>query len=149
MAEEKLKELGIDIDPDFVKAMEMAAIPVDTSKYCLKPALAVDRFLYLSGAGPLRADGTMDKGKLGDGSISMEDAQAAARRVGYCHLAAIRVAAGSLDRVQCIVKALGMVNSAPDFGGQPAVVNGYSELMKAVFGEDNGIGTRSAVGMGA
>jgi enamine deaminase RidA (YjgF/YER057c/UK114 family) len=127
MAEAKLKELGIDTDPDFVKATEQAAVPVDTSKYCLKPVLVVDRWVYLSGAGPLKADGSMDQGKLGDGSISIEEAQVAARRVGYCHLAALRAAVGSLDRVERIVKALGMVNSTPDFGAQPAVSKAHHQ----------------------
>jgi enamine deaminase RidA (YjgF/YER057c/UK114 family) len=147
-AEAKLVELGIASDPDFVAALEQARVPVDTSKYCLKTVKIADKLVFVSGAGPNKADGTVVTGKLG-ADISLEDAKAAARLVGYQHLAAVRNAVGSLDKIQCIVKALGMVNSSPDFGEQPAVVNGYSELMRDVFGEANGIGTRSAVGMGA
>ena len=74
--------------------------------------------------------------------------QAAARQTGLAILATVRSHLGSLDQVVRLIKSLGMVNCTPDFGDQPKVINGYSDLMKDVFG-DAGIGTRSAVGMGA
>ncbi|RFC45783.1 MAG: YjgF/YER057c/UK114 family [Verrucomicrobia bacterium] len=78
----------------------------------------------------------------------MEEGYAAARQVGLAILATLREHFGSLDRVGRIVKLLGMVNSAPDFYDHPKVINGCSELFAQVFGEEHGIGARSAVGMG-
>ena len=80
--------------------------------------------------------------------MSEEEANAAARVVGLAVLATLRAHLGSLDRVSRFVKVLGMVNCTPDFGTQPRVINGFSDLMVEVFGE-NGRAARSAVGMGA
>lgn len=77
----------------------------------------------------------------------MEEAKIAARQVGLTMLSTIITHFGSLDKIKRIVKVLGMVNSAPDFGEQPLVVNGFSELMADIFGKEHGIGVRSAVGM--
>ncbi len=87
-----------------------------------KPVLVVDKFLYVSGQGPINTDGTLMKGKV------------------ETHF-------GDLKKIKRLVKVLGMVNSAPTFEQHPAVINGFSELMAEVFGEDNGVGVRSAVGM--
>src|SRR5439155_21412016 len=103
--------------------------------------------LYVSGHGPLRPDGTMHTGRLG-ADLDVVAGQAAARQTGLAILATVRSHLGTLDKVVRLVKSLGMVNSTPDFGEQPKVINGYSDLMKDVFG-DAGVGTRSAVGMGA
>jgi len=105
--------------------------------------------LYLSGKGPPEgADGTIPKGKLGAG-ISIEDGYQHARRVGLVLIAAMKDAlSGNLDRVEDIVKVLGMVNAAPDFEDHPKVVNGCSDLFVEVFGE-RGRHARSAVGMGS
>jgi enamine deaminase RidA (YjgF/YER057c/UK114 family) len=109
-------------------------------------AKRVGNLLYLSGKGPERADGTMPKGKLGAG-VSVEDGYRHARQVGLVLIAAIRDAlGGDLDRVEGIVKVLGMVNAAPDFEDHPKVINGCSDLFVEVFGE-NGRHARSAVGM--
>ena len=110
-------------------------------------AMRVGDLLYVSGHGPLRSDGTMITGKLGV-DLDVPAGMAAARQTGLAILATLRAHLGSLDRVVGLVKSLGMVNSTPDFGEQPKVINGYSDLMKDVFGEA-GVGTRSAVGMGA
>ncbi|MCA9209644.1 MAG: RidA family protein, partial [Planctomycetales bacterium] len=72
-----------------------------------------------------------------------------ARQTGLAILATLQAGLGSLDRVKRVIKVLGMVNSTPDFGEQPAVINGCSELFAKVWGEDAGVGARSAVGMGA
>jgi enamine deaminase RidA (YjgF/YER057c/UK114 family) len=89
----------------------------------------------------------MITGKLG-ADMDVPEGMEAARQTGLAILATVRAHLGSLDKVVRLVKSLGMVNSTPDFGEQPKVINGYSDLMKDVFGEA-GVGTRSAVGMGA
>jgi enamine deaminase RidA (YjgF/YER057c/UK114 family) len=111
-----------------------------------KPVLIIGKFLYVSGQGPMRSDGTLITGRLGD-SLSLEEGKQAARQVGLTMLSTIKGQIGELNGIKRIVKVLGMVNSTPDFGQHPAVINGFSELMAEVFGEDNGIGVRSAVGM--
>jgi enamine deaminase RidA (YjgF/YER057c/UK114 family) len=111
-----------------------------------KPVLVVDKFLYVSGQGPLLPDGTLIKGKVG-ADMDMAGGKLAARQVGLTMLSTIKAHFGDLNKIKRIVKVLGMVNSAPHFENHPAVINGFSELMSEVFGEDNGIGVRSAVGM--
>jgi len=111
-----------------------------------KPVLIVDKFLFVSGQGPIKQDGSLIVGKLGD-NMSLEDGKMAARQVGLTMLATIKNHIGDLNKIKRIVKVLGMVNSSPDFGQHPAVINGFSELMAEVFGDDFGIGVRSAVGM--
>jgi enamine deaminase RidA (YjgF/YER057c/UK114 family) len=111
-----------------------------------KPVLIAGKFLFVSGQGPMRSDGTLITGRLGD-NLSLEEGKEAARQVGLTMLSTIKAQIGELNGIKRIVKVLGMVNSTPDFGQHPAVINGFSELMAEVFGEDNGIGVRSAVGM--
>jgi enamine deaminase RidA (YjgF/YER057c/UK114 family) len=109
-------------------------------------AKRVGNLLYLSGKGPESADGAMPKGKLGAG-MSIEEGYRHARQVGLVLIAAIKAAlGGDLDRVEGIVKVLGMVNAAPEFADHPKVVNGCSDLFVEVFGE-GGRHARSAVGM--
>jgi len=108
-------------------------------------AKRVGNLLYLSGKGPESADGTMPRGKLGAG-VSVDEGYRHARQVGLVLIAAIKGAIGDLDRVEGIVKVLGMVNAAPDFEDHPKVVNGCSDLFVEVFGEA-GRHARSAVGM--
>ena len=81
--------------------------------------------------------------------LTVEQGMECAKLVGINILATVKHALGSLDRVKRLVKTLGMVNSTPEFTQHPAVINGFSELMADVFGEDAGVGARSAVGMGA
>jgi enamine deaminase RidA (YjgF/YER057c/UK114 family) len=111
-----------------------------------KPVLIIGKFLYVSGQGPLRTDGTLITGRVGD-TLTLEEGKKAARQVGLTMLSTIKAQIGELNGIKRIVKVLGMVNSTPDFGQHPAVINGFSELMAEVFGEDNGVGVRSAVGM--
>jgi enamine deaminase RidA (YjgF/YER057c/UK114 family) len=111
-----------------------------------KPVLVVDKFLYVSGQGPILPDGSMKKGKVG-ADLSLDEGKNAARQVGLTMLSTIKTHYGDLNNIKRLVKVLGMVNSAPDFEGHPAVINGFSELMSEVFGPDNGVGVRSAVGM--
>ena len=128
--EAKLKEIGI----------ELPEIPAAGGNYL--HGLLSGNHLYLSG----KVDRTV-VGKVGT-DVTVEEAYAAARQIGLYHLAVMRAELGSLDRVKRVVKVLGMVNSAPDFGKHPAVINGCSDLFVEVFGE-NGRHARSAVGMGA
>ena len=103
---------------------------------------------YVSGHGPLQPDKTLMTGKVG-ADLTEAEGKAAARVVGLGILATLKQHFGTLNRIERLVKSLGMVNSTPDFGTQPAVINGYSELMVEIFGEEAGVGARSAVGMGA
>ena len=103
--------------------------------------------LFLSGVGPLRPDGTSVTGKVG-AAITTADAYQAARLCGLALISNMRAALGSLDRVDGILKVLGMVNAIPDFGEHPEVINGCTDLFVEVFG-DAGRPARSAIGMGS
>ena len=134
-AEARVKELGLDLsNPAGPIANYVAAV-------------TTGKLVYLSGKGPTGPDGTMMAGKVG-ADLTTEQAYEQARLVGIQLLAALRAHVGSLDNVTQVVKLLGMVNSAPEFGDQPAVINGCSDLLVEVFG-DAGKHARSAVGMGA
>ena len=103
--------------------------------------------LYLSGKGPFNPDGSVPTGKLG-GTLTIEQGYQHARSVGLTLIAAMRQALGDLDKVEGIVKVLGMVNATPEFGDHPKVINGCSDLFVEVFG-GAGRHARSAVGMGS
>lgn len=113
-----------------------------------KPCLIAGNFVYVSGHGPLLPDGSLIKGKVGD-DMDVEAGKAAARQVGLAILATLKKNLGSLNRIRRVIKVLGMVNATPDFEKHPAVINGCSELFATIWGEENGIGVRSAVGMGS
>jgi enamine deaminase RidA (YjgF/YER057c/UK114 family) len=133
-AESRIKELGLFLPPP----------PKPGGNYL--PAVRVGNLLFLSGHGPTRVDGVPSaRGKVGR-DLSLEEGYKAAREVGINLLGTARALLGSLDKVKRIVKVLGMVNSAEGFGDQPKVINGFSDLMVEVFGE-NGRHARSAVGM--
>ena len=134
-AEQKIRELNLELPP----------APSPGGVY--KPIVIAGNMAYISGHGPVLPDGTMMTGRVG-ADLDLEGGRAAARQVGLAILATFRVQLGSLDRVKRVIKSLGMVNCTPDFGEHPQVINGYSELMGEVFGEE-GIGARSAVGMGS
>ena len=104
--------------------------------------------LFMSGCGLRNLDGSSITGKVG-ADLTTEQGYEAARLVGLNMLANIKAVAGVLDKVKRVVKVLGMVNAAPDFKEHPKVINGYSDLMIEVFGEDAGKAARSAVGMGS
>ena len=130
----KIKELGL----------ELPTAPKPMGVY--KPVLVIGNLLYVSGQGPLKSDGTLIKGRVGN-DLDPEQGKKAARQVGLAMLSTIKANIGDLNKIKRLVKTLGMVNSSPDFDQHPAVINGFSELMAEVFGEENGIGVRSAVGM--
>jgi enamine deaminase RidA (YjgF/YER057c/UK114 family) len=131
---ERIQELGLVLPP----------APPPAGLY--KPILVVDNFLYVSGQGPMQSDGTLYKGRVGD-NLNLEQGKLGARHVALTMLSTITTHFGDIDRIKRLVKTLGMVNCTPDFGDHPLVINGYSELMADVFGPDNGVGVRSAVGM--
>ncbi len=126
--------------------LELPPAPKPAGVY--KPALIVGDLCYVSGHGPLLPDGTLITGVVGD-SMTQEQGYEAANQTGLAILATLKAHLGSLDRIDRVVKLLGMVNCTPEFGAQPAVINGCSELMASVFGDDHGVGTRSAVGFNA
>jgi enamine deaminase RidA (YjgF/YER057c/UK114 family) len=126
--------------------LTLPAPPRPVAKY--KTALQIGNLLYVSGHGPLKPDGKMIQGRVG-ADLSMEQGKEAARVVGLAILSTVRNTLGSFDKVKRLVKTLGMVNSTADFKDHPLVINGFSELMAEVFGDDAGVGTRSAVGMGS
>ena len=113
-----------------------------------KPVVIVGNVAYVSGHGPYRGPDDYICGRV-SADMSLEEGKEAAREVGLAMLATLKKELGSLDRVKRVVKLLGMVNSTPDFGEHPKVINGCSELFGQVWGEENGIGARSAVGMGS
>lgn len=129
-----------------VKALGLKFPPAPKPAGVYKPLLVVDKFLYVSGHGPVNIDGSLMQGRAGD-NISDEEAKVAARQVGLTVLSSIITHFGSLNKIKRVVKVLGMVNCTPDFINHPYVINGFSELMADVFGEEHGIGVRSAVGM--
>jgi enamine deaminase RidA (YjgF/YER057c/UK114 family) len=103
---------------------------------------------YVSGHGPLKPDGSLITGRVG-ADLDLEAGKLAARQVGLAILATLRSQLGSLDKVKRVVKVLGMVNCTPGFMDHPKVINGCSELFAEVFGPEDGVGARSAVGMGS
>jgi enamine deaminase RidA (YjgF/YER057c/UK114 family) len=137
-AEQKLKELGLELQPPNKPIANYV------------PWVRTGNLVFLSGAGPNRPGDTRFKeyqGKLGR-EYSIEEGYQAARQTAYSLLCALKDAVGDLDKVKRVVKVLGMVNSVPEFGDQPKVINGCSDLLVEVFGE-KGKHARSAVGMGA
>lgn len=122
--------------------------PVPTPAGIYRPVVVLNQVAYVSGHGPLRADGTYICGRVG-ADMTLDDGRIAARQVGLTILASLRTSLGSLNRVKRLVKSLGMVNAATDFTGHPQVINGYSELMVELLGQEAGVGARSAVGMGS
>ena len=125
--------------------LELPRAPKPVAVY--KPLVITGNLAYLSGHGPVRTDGTLITGVVGR-DLDLEGGKAAARQVGLALLSTMREQLGSLDRVQRVIKILGMVNSAPDFYDHPKVINGCSELFAEVWGTEAGVGARSAVGMG-
>jgi len=132
--EAKIKALGLELPP---------APPALGIYY---PVVISGNHLYVSGQGPVQSNGELIKGKVGS-DLSLEEGQLAARQVGLTMLSTIRAQIGDLDRIKRILKTLGMVNCYPEFEQHPQTINGFSQLMVDVFGQESGKGARSAVGM--
>ena len=132
--EEKIKSLGLELPP----------APPSGGIY--HPVLITGNQLYVSGQGPFQSDGQLIKGKVGS-DLSLEEGQLAARQVGLTMLSTIKAQLGDLEKIKRLIKTLGMVNCLPEFEQHPQVINGFSQLLVDLFGEKNGKGARSAVGM--
>ncbi len=122
--------------------------PPPTPLGVYKPLLVVGSFVYVSGHGTVKQDKSLIIGRVGD-DMTKEEAKLAARQVGLAILATLKANLGSLNKIKRVIKVLGMVNCVPEFDKHPFVINGCSELFAQVWGEENGIGVRSAVGMGS
>jgi enamine deaminase RidA (YjgF/YER057c/UK114 family) len=133
--EQQLQKLGITLPK----------IPAPAGNFT--PFIRHRDLLFFSGQGPVLEDGSLAKGKVGM-DVSTEQAYEHARRTGLVLLSSMREALGSLDRIEQIIKVLGMVNATPDFNDHPKVINGCSDLFVEIFG-DRGRHARSAVGMGS
>jgi enamine deaminase RidA (YjgF/YER057c/UK114 family) len=133
--EQRLEALGLTLPP----------VPTPVANYI--PYRLAGNLLYISGQGPKRPDGTYRTGRLGR-DISVEEAYQEARLTGLQLLAVAKAALGSLERIEAVLKLLGMVNAEPDFADHPKVINGCSDLLVDVLGEA-GRHARSAVGMGS
>lgn len=134
--EKKIREMGL----------KLPVLP--TSKGIYKRCLQEDKILFTSGHVSVNSDGTYIKGKLGK-DLTDEQGQEAARQCGLAILASIKDHFGTLDKVKRVIKILGFVNAVPEYEKHAIVINGCSELFAQLWGEDYGIGTRSAVGMGS
>ena len=132
--EEKIKVLGLELPP----------APPSGGIY--HPVVISGAHLYVSGQGPVKPDGQLIKGKVGT-DLSLEEGQVAARQVALTMLSTLQAQIGDLSKIKRLIKTLGMVNCHPEFEQHPQTINGFSQLMVDVFGEENGRGARSAVGM--
>ena len=135
-ADERFEQLGLNLPP----------APAPLGVY--KPYLIDGKYLYLSGHGPVQDDKSLIIGRVG-ADMTQEDGKLAALQVGLTMLSTIKTNLGSLNKVKRVIKVLGMVNCSPDFEKHPFIINGCSELFAKVWGEENGIGVRSAVGFGS
>ncbi len=132
--DDRINELGLVLPP------AAKAIGV------YRPCVSIGNLCYTSGHGPLKPDGTLITGCVGMELDQLEGYEAA-RQTGLALLASLKAHLGSLDRIKRVIKLYGMVWCTHDFDQHPAVINGCSELFRDVFGEETGIGARSAVGM--
>jgi enamine deaminase RidA (YjgF/YER057c/UK114 family) len=135
-ADAKIAELNLQLPP----------IPKPGGVY--KPVVIVGNMAYVSGHVSLKPDGSIITGRVGS-EVDQEAGKKAAEAAGIAILATLRHNLGSLDKVKRVVKTLGMVNSTAEFTNHPEVINGCSELWAKVWGTENGVGARSAVGMGS
>lgn len=134
-AEDRIVELGLELPPP----------PPPGGVY--KPVVVIGSVAYVSGHGPLLPSGELITGRLGD-TMEVDEGKAAAKQTGLALLATLKDQLGSLNQIQRVIKLLGMVNATPEFGSHPQVINGCSELFRDIWGDD-GVGARSAVGMGS
>jgi enamine deaminase RidA (YjgF/YER057c/UK114 family) len=135
-AEQRFAQLGLKLPP----------APAPLGVY--KPCLVVGNFLYVSGHGTVKDDRSLIIGRIGR-DMDKEQGKLAAQQVGLAILSTIKTHIGSLDKVKRVIKVLGMVNCVPEFEKHPFIINGCSELFAKVWGEENGVGVRSAVGFGS
>lgn len=122
--------------------------PAPKPKGVYKPLLQDKNYVYVSGHGPVTLDDDLLTGRVGS-EVDKEQGKQAARQTGLAILSTLKTNLGSLNKIKRVIKILGMVNCTSDFEEHPYVINGASELFAEIFGEENGIGVRSAVGMGS
>ena len=132
--EENIKTLGLELPP----------APPSGGIY--HPVVITGNYLYVSGQVPVQSDEQLIRGKVGK-DLTLEEGQIAARQVGLTMLSTIKSHIGDLGKLKRLIKTLGMVNCYPEFEQHPQTINGFSQLMVDVLGEENGRGARSAVGM--
>ncbi|HTF19162.1 MAG TPA: RidA family protein [Chryseolinea sp.] len=128
--------------------LKLTLPPAPTPLGVYKPFLVVGNFVYVSGHGTVKEDKSLIIGRIGK-DLDIEEGKLAARQVGLAILATLKQNLGSLNKIKRVIKVLGMVNCVPEFERHPYVINGCSELFASVWGQDNGVGVRSAVGMGS
>lgn len=128
-----------------LQSLNLQLPPAPQAMGLYRPLTISGGLAFTAGHGPLLPDGTLVCGCVGR-DLSVEQGHAAARQAALAMIASLRAQLGSLDRVARLVKTLGLVNSPPEFTDHPAVINGFSELMRDVFGEESGVAARSAVG---
>ncbi|NDG45776.1 MAG: RidA family protein [Flavobacteriia bacterium] len=129
-----------------IKALGLILPPAPKPLGVYRPLLVEGNFVYVSGQGPVLDEKSLIMGKVG-GDLDKDQGKNAARQVGLTMLSTLVTHLNSELRIKRVIKVLGMVNATPEFEEHPYVINGFSELMVEVFGEDYGIGARSAVGM--
>ncbi|MBN8852535.1 MAG: hypothetical protein BGO55_02155 [Sphingobacteriales bacterium 50-39] len=134
-------------EEQFVR-LDLSLPPAPSPVGVYKPYLIEGKYLYLSGHGPVQNDRSLIIGRIGK-ELDMEQGKLAARQVGLTMLSTIRTHIGDLGKIKRVLKIFGMVNCTPEFERHPYVINGCSELFAAVWGEENGVGVRSAVGFGS
>ena len=127
-------------------ALNLELPPTPKAMGLYRPIVVVDKLVYLSGHGPLRRDNTPLCGRLGE-DLDTDAGFEAARLTGLAMLATLKAHCGTLNGIKRLVKTFGLVQATPKFCEQPAVINGFSQLMRDVFGDEAGIGARSAVGV--
>lgn len=130
------------------EALNLTLPPAPTPLGVYKPFLIDGNHCYVSGHGPLIAASSFITGRIG-ADMDMDEGKAAAQQVGLAILATLKENLASLNKIKRVIKVLGMVNCTAEFTGHPYVINGCSELFAKVWGTDNGVGVRSAVGMGS
>ena len=128
------------------KALGLTLPPAPKPLGVYKPFLIVGNIAYVSGHGTVKDDGSLIIGRVGE-ELDIEEGKYAAHQVGLAILATLKQNLGSLDRIDRVIKVLGMVNATLDFERHPYVINGCSELFAKVWGDEKGVGVRSAVGM--
>ncbi|MGN6385251.1 MAG: RidA family protein [Verrucomicrobiota bacterium] len=126
-----------------VARLELPPAPKAVGVY--KPLIISDKLIFVSGHGPLKPDKTLITGKVG-AELSVEEGKAAARQVGLAILATLN-SQNLVEKIRRVIKIFGMVNATADFTEHPSVINGCSELFAEIWGEEFGVGARSAVGM--
>tara|TARA_B100000780_G_scaffold134101_1_gene94032 strand:+ start:523 stop:990 length:468 start_codon:yes stop_codon:yes gene_type:complete len=131
---------------DRIESLGLILPPAPKPLGVYRPILIERNHLYVSGQGPVLNDGSLIRGKVGS-DLNKQEAKNAARQVGLTMLSSIVSNVSSSIKIKRVIKVLGMVNGIPTFEDHPYVINGFSELMVDIFGEENGIGVRSAVGM--